>query len=322
MWSILIIGLFITMGFVNKQQAALCCSRLTVNVSQDGDVDFIDKDDIKQLLKDRGDSIVGQPKSTINIPELENVLNSHADIANSEVSMSIDGEVKINVKQRKPVIRVINSNGDSYYLDEQGKLMPLSDKYTAKVLVVNGNILEPFASRYKYSVTDISKDSLRKLEAGNSSATNTATEIKEPQAQVNITNTTPAESSAESKAFEGAQALLQAGKYKDAFDAFDKFLQGYANSKQVPNAQYGLGYAQFSLKNYKAAIATQQKLISQFPDSLKVPDAKFNIANCQIQLSDIEGAKKSLRDLIAQHPTSELVPNAKRRLAVLESIKK
>jgi tol-pal system protein YbgF len=163
---------------------------------------------------------------------------------------------------------------------------------------------------------------LRKLEAGNSSATNTATEIKEPQAQVNSTNTTPAESSAESKAFEGAQALLQAGKYKDAFDAFDKFLQGYANSKQVPNAQYGLGYAQFSLKNYKAAIATQQKLISQFPDSLKVPDAKFNIANCQIQLSDIEGAKKSLRDLIAQHPTSELVPNAKRRLAVLESIKK
>lgn len=163
---------------------------------------------------------------------------------------------------------------------------------------------------------------LRKLEAGNSSATNTATEIKEPQAQFNSTNTTPAESSAESKAFEGAQALLQAGKYKDAFDAFDKFLQGYANSKQVPNAQYGLGYAQFSLKNYKAAIATQQKLISQFPDSLKVPDAKFNIANCQIQLSDIEGAKKSLRDLIAQHPTSELVPNAKRRLAVLESIKK
>ncbi len=163
---------------------------------------------------------------------------------------------------------------------------------------------------------------LRKLEAGNSSATNTATEIKEPQAQVNITNTTPAESSAESKAFEGAQALLQAGKYKDAFDAFDKFLQAYANSKQVPNAQYGLGYAQFSLKNYKAAIATQQKLISQFPDSLKVPDAKFNIANCQIQLSDIEGAKKSLRDLIAQHPASELVPNAKRRLAVLESIKK
>jgi tol-pal system protein YbgF len=151
---------------------------------------------------------------------------------------------------------------------------------------------------------------------------NAAPENKEQPVQVSGAITTPAEASVDSKAFESAQGLLQAGKYKEAFDAFDKFLQGYSNSKQVPNAQYGLGYAQFSLKNYKAAIATQQKLITQFPDSPKVPDAMFNIANCQIQLSDIEGAKKTLRELIAQHATSELVPNAKRRLAVLESIKK
>jgi tol-pal system protein YbgF len=127
---------------------------------------------------------------------------------------------------------------------------------------------------------------------------------------------------AESKAYDAAQGLLKAGKYKEAFEAFDKFIQNYSSSKELPNAQYSLGYAQFSLKNYRAAIATQQKLIAQFPDSPKVPDAKFNVANCQIQLSDIEAAKKTLKDLIAQHPTSELIPNAKRRLTILESIKK
>ena len=215
---------------------------------------------------------------------------------------------------------VIKSQGLMDLLSQIDRLNEELNKIKGELEVAQHHIdLSQQRQKDLYADTD---GRLRKLEAGNSSATNTATEIKEPQAQVNSANTTPAESSAESKAFEGAQALLQAGKYKDAFDAFDKFLQGYANSKQVPNAQYGLGYAQFSLKNYKAAIATQQKLISQFPESLKVPDAKFNIANCQIQLSDIEGAKKSLRDLIAQHPASELVPNAKRRLAVLESIKK
>ncbi len=162
---------------------------------------------------------------------------------------------------------------------------------------------------------------LRKLETG-ISANNSISENKEQAAPAGNVSAGPTENSAELKALENAQTLLKEGKYKDAFDAFDKFIQSYANSKQVPNAQYGLGFAQFSLKNYKAAIATQQKLIGQFPDSPKVPDAKFNIANCQIQLSDIEGAKKTLRDLIAQHPTSELIPNAKRRLTVLESIKK
>lgn len=129
------------------------------------------------------------------------------------------------------------------------------------------------------------------------------------------------ELSAESRDFEAAQALSKAGKYKESFDAYEKFLQTYPNSSFVPDAQYSLGYAQFSLKNYRAAIATQQKLIKQYPDHPKVPDAMFSIANCQIQLSDIDGAKATLRTLLGKYPDSAIAPTAKKRLAVLESIK-
>jgi tol-pal system protein YbgF len=214
---------------------------------------------------------------------------------------------------------VIKSQGLMDLLSQIDRLNDELNKVKGELEVAQHNI-EVAQQRQKdlYADTD---GRLRKLENTAALAVNAAPENKEQPVQVSSA-ITPAEASAESKAFESAQGLLQAGKYKEAFDAFDKFLQGYSNSKQVPSAQYGLGYAQFSLKNYKAAIATQQKLITQFPDSPKVPDAKFNIANCQIQLSDIEGAKKTLRELIAEHATSELVPNAKRRLAVLESIKK
>lgn len=155
----LVVGLLVSMGFVNRQQDSLPCKELKVNVNQEGNLDFIDNDDIKQLLKDRGDSIVGQPKATVNISNIEKVLNSHAAISKAEVSMSIDGVVKIDVEQRNPVIRVINSGGDSYYLDDEGKLMPLSDKYTMKILVANGNINEPYAKRYMHSIAEIGKDS-------------------------------------------------------------------------------------------------------------------------------------------------------------------
>ena len=189
-------------------------------------------------------------------------------------------------------------------------------------LEVAQHFLEVSQERQKelYADTD---SRLRKLEgaqpAKNNEAAAPATESTSaaPQPTKEVVSDNP-----EAKAFEGAQELLKAGKYKEAFEAFDKFIQNYSSSKQLPDAQYNLGYAQFSLKNYKAAMATQQKLIAQFPDSPKVPDANFNIANCQIQLSDIEGAKKTLKDLIAQHPASELIPNAKRRLTILESIKK
>jgi len=191
-------------------------------------------------------------------------------------------------------------------------------------LEVAQHLIDVSQQRQKELYTD-TDSRLRKLEMSNVGSTNTVLENSETKSQQLAANApipSSPENSAELKAFDSAQALLQANKFKEAFDAFDKFIQSYANSKLVPGAQYGLGYAQFSLKNYKAAIATQQKLIIQFPDSPKVPEAKFNIANCQIQLSDIEGAKKSLRELIVQHPVNELIPNAKRRLAVLESIKK
>lgn len=129
------------------------------------------------------------------------------------------------------------------------------------------------------------------------------------------------EASAESRDFEAAQALATASRHREAFEAFDKYLQTYPNSARVPEAQYALGYAQFSLKNYKASMATQQKLLQQFPDHAKAPDAMYNIANSQIQLSDVDGAKKTLRLLLSKYPKSDVAPTAQKRLAVLESIK-
>ena len=125
----------------------------------------------------------------------------------------------------------------------------------------------------------------------------------------------------EARDFEQAQSLYQAGKYREAFDAYEKFLQAYPNSSQAPEAQYALGFTQFSLKNYKAAMNTQQKLIKQHPTHARVPDAMFSIANSQIQLSDVEGAKQTLKTLLSRYPNSEVAPNAKKRLTVLESIK-
>ena len=123
------------------------------------------------------------------------------------------------------------------------------------------------------------------------------------------------------KAFVDADVLSKSAKYKEAFTAYDAFLKDYPTSKLAPDALYGMGYAQFALKNYKSSIATQQKLLDLHPDSAKVPDAMYNMANSQIQLGQVTSAKKTLRDLIAKFPNADVTPNAQKRLKMLESIK-
>ena len=136
------------------------CKEPVITVQRDSATNFVDRDDVMKLLRDRGDSIKGQPMASVNVAELENVLNSHVAISDAEVYVSVDGEVSIEVKQRRPVIRVFNADNESYYIDEEGKMMPLSDKYTARVLIANGDLYEPYAKRYMYSVQDIERDSL------------------------------------------------------------------------------------------------------------------------------------------------------------------
>jgi cell division protein FtsQ len=147
-WTLLVTGLIVCLGFVARREDRMTCKSLDVTVEDDQDNYFVQPEDIVKMIRERGDSIIRQPISGINVPELEAVLNSHAAIAKAEVYITIDGKFKVEIKQRKPIIRIIDKYNDSYYIDTEGRFMPLSDKYTAKVLVANGNFREPYRAHY------------------------------------------------------------------------------------------------------------------------------------------------------------------------------
>lgn len=161
---------------------------------------------------------------------------------------------------------------------------------------------------------------LRKIEeksSNTSSATNKPVETTDKQAQAMPEVKTPSDQDI----YDQANALLDALKYKEAFQAFTDFIKQFPNSAFLPDAKYGLAYTQFNLKNYKASIGTYQKLIDQYADYAKNPDALLGIANAQIQLALIPEAKKTLKELVKKYPKSDVIQNAQKRLKVLESIK-
>jgi len=121
--------------------------------------------------------------------------------------------------------------------------------------------------------------------------------------------------------FEDAKKLIKATKYKEAFDALDKFVINYPSSELLPEAKYNLGYTQFALRNYKAAINTFNKIVLEYPDNPIAPNSLYQVSNSQIQLTRITKAKQTLRSLIKKYPNADIMPSAKKRLKDLESIK-
>lgn len=151
-----------SLAFVEKKESMVKAENIDITVNANGVNDFVDADDIKEFFVTRHDPLMNEEVKNININALEKALNSHPAIENADLSVDVNGDVKINVTQRTPLVRVMTMGGESYYIDTQSKLMPLSDKYTARVLVVNGNIHEPYSRRYMYSVNEIAKNEIFK----------------------------------------------------------------------------------------------------------------------------------------------------------------
>ncbi len=97
---------------------------------------FITQANVSKLLIQNQQSGAKASKEILDLNKLESALNSNPMIKSAEVYLSVNGELKAEVKQKKPIARV--STNSSYYIDDQGSYMPLSSNHAARVPLVTG----------------------------------------------------------------------------------------------------------------------------------------------------------------------------------------
>jgi tol-pal system protein YbgF len=136
-----------------------------------------------------------------------------------------------------------------------------------------------------------------------------------PVPPVAVTSTDPLDPAPQNRAYESAYALSKAGNNDGAAKAFQEFLKKYSDSAYAANAKYGLGNAQFALRNYKDAEETYQGLLVAAPSFAKAADVMFNIAGCQQEMNQNTAAKKTLKQLVAKYPASEAATKASQLLS-------
>jgi cell division protein FtsQ len=107
-------------------------------IDQSNGLFFIDSADVMELLHSQrvypGTSLV----QSVPTERLEKVLEGSPYCHNAEVYIDATGVLHVDVRQRIPIVRIINTRGVGYYLDATGTKLPLSDKFTARVLATNG----------------------------------------------------------------------------------------------------------------------------------------------------------------------------------------
>jgi len=141
-WLLCCSGVIVLLGASLMKSNQDVFQKIEVQVDEsDGNL-FLDQNDVLQLLKDHQlNPEKSKAVGTINYELLEKAIESNPFVASVQVYIDANDKIQISVKQRLPVLRIINSQRVSYYLDDQGKRMPCSAKFTARVPVATGAII-------------------------------------------------------------------------------------------------------------------------------------------------------------------------------------
>lgn len=159
-WVFMLIALVVILGFSASTQKAKVCNQIKINIDHSSGNFFVLEEDINTMVYHEMDTLIGRPISAIQSERLEKKINNHPSIDNVEVYKTINGELVIQVKQRKPIVRLFNVFGESFYLDQGGWAMPTSERYASRVLIANGYIFESFVDVNLHNVKEFN-DSLK-----------------------------------------------------------------------------------------------------------------------------------------------------------------
>jgi cell division protein FtsQ len=159
--GILLVSLVVFLyGFSNLKNSAQKVADISIEFEQ-GDNLFMDYQMVNKLLIQNGGTVKNLTKSVIDLHNLEANVQSHPMVESASIFLTIDGFLKAKIKQRTPIARVVVNN-ESYYIDRQAKTMPLSDNFSARVLLISGAVKEGNNDKIHELVTAILNDEFLK----------------------------------------------------------------------------------------------------------------------------------------------------------------
>ena len=130
--------------FNRPDELSNVCSEVKINIQEDVVKGFLNADEIKSQLQHARLYPLGDPMSQVSGRKIEENLLKNPLVESAQCYKTQTGRVFITLSQRLPVVRVKAENGDDYYVDTHGNIMP-NTQHVSDLVVVTGHVSRKYA---------------------------------------------------------------------------------------------------------------------------------------------------------------------------------
>lgn len=140
LWGLSTLAFFILFIAAIEKEKENVCKGINVEIDYAKENYFVNKQDIQKIIERDTAVLLNKPIHQIALRDIENSIKRIPYVKNAELYLDMQGQLHVKIKQRNPILKVINNQGVSYYIDENGEKMPISFKFTSRVPVASGHI--------------------------------------------------------------------------------------------------------------------------------------------------------------------------------------
>src|SRR5215813_5042300 len=126
---------------------------------------------------------------------------------------------------------------------------------------------------------------------------------------------TPVPGKSQEARFWEAEILYKMKRFNDARASYVRVTSVEPPSPFLPDALYGLGWADLELKRRDAAVSDFRRLVKEFPDHATAPSATIQLGRALIETKHPDEAVTILEGFPTKYPDHKLVPESRYYLA-------
>ncbi|MFM1772760.1 MAG: hypothetical protein RLZZ71_1902 [Bacteroidota bacterium] len=127
-------GTLVLWAFSISKHNAQPVPEVRVNIQRGQNIDeLITKQEVDSIVHSHFGLLQGTPMNQIDVSAVQVAVNRHPAIQSCNVYLGVDGVLNIDIRQRAPMFRVMNSDGSGFYVDTLGQSFNLLNRAVAYV---------------------------------------------------------------------------------------------------------------------------------------------------------------------------------------------
>lgn len=155
--AVALIGISFLIAFGERKQGGSVCSNIIVVLDNLHENHFLDEADVMKLVENSGQAVKGTGIDRIKLKEIESKLKLDKHIQDAQLFGDLKGNLIVNVELRRPIARIVQQDAPDAYIADDGVIMPVSEKYTSRVMLLSGAMTKKLLESEDLNKTDEGK---------------------------------------------------------------------------------------------------------------------------------------------------------------------